>query len=74
MLPEHFSLGEEFQSFSFHLFYQNHRKVLVATATTTPIVVAKTTNLVLDFLFMVRVPYFEWGLTFSDILTPTLFA
>ena len=47
VLPEQFPLGQKCHRFKFNFFYDSYRHALVATATSTPIVMAKTTNLLL---------------------------
>jgi hypothetical protein len=51
------------------LFNQNNITILVATCSVTPIVLAKSTKLLLPLLFVVAVSLFEVGDRFPNILS-----
>ena len=67
MLPVCLSLSQEVQCLDFHFFYDYTGDVFISTATTTPIVVAKTPNFILISLSL----WFECLILNGVLLFPT---
>ena len=74
VLPKSLSFSQELHSFCSYFLNNLNREIFIPTAPRTPIMVAKTPNLVLHFLLMARVSFLKWVLAFPHILTLTFFA
>ena len=74
MLPINFTIRKALFIFILYLFYYCYGDVLVTTTSPLSVVVAKPTNIVLDFLLMPRVACLELVFTFPYILASTLLA
>ena len=69
VLPITFSLRQKFEGFHFDLLNELYGDIFITKATPSPIVVAQTPHILLNFLFMIRVSSFEYRFAFSNILT-----
>ena len=74
MLPINFTIRKALFIFILYLFYYCYGDVLVTTASPLSVVVAKPTNIVLDFLLMPRVARLETVFTLPNILASALLA
>ena len=73
VLPKSISFRQELHSFCSYFLNNLNREIFIPTAPRTPIMVAKTPNLVLHFLLMARVSFLKWVLAFPHMLTLTFF-